>query len=321
MNKISLTKFTDTKNSYELMHKWCSESFVYEWFEQRILSLTEITKKYQNKLLTKEQTLYFINYNNILIGYLQIYKYNGPIYNELIKYNNIYEYDIFIGEKEYLSKGIGSKVVAIIDNFIYQNYHADCIILRPFKRNLRAIKCYEKNNYKTIKEYIDTDTLGKEEIITVLMKPKKSPKVIYSLLIIISLFIITSCQIKTKEDLNQEEINEVISTMSITINEKEYTIHLEDNETAQSFINLLPLEINMQELNGNEKYYYLDNTLPTGSISPKHINAGDVMLYGNNCLVIFYKSFDTNYSYTKIGHIDALPDLGNNNNIEVTIRK
>lgn len=37
------------------------------------------------------------------------------------------------------------------------------------------------------------------------------------------------------------------------------------------------------------------------------------MLYGNNCLVVFYKSFDTSYSYTKIGHIDNLSDLGSRN--------
>lgn len=36
------------------------------------------------------------------------------------------------------------------------------------------------------------------------------------------------------------------------------------------------------------------------------------MLYSSDCLVIFYKSFDTNYSYTKIGHIDNLPNLGSN---------
>ena len=35
------------------------------------------------------------------------------------------------------------------------------------------------------------------------------------------------------------------------------------------------------------------------------------MLFDNGCLVIFYKSFDTSYSYTKIGYIDNLPDLGN----------
>ena len=80
---------------------------------------------------------------------------------------------------------------------------------------------------------------------------------------------------------------------------------------------MLPLELNMSELNGNEKYIYLDITLPTNSSNPKHIDSGDVMLYGNNCLVIFYKSFDTSYSYTKIGHIDNLDDLGN---ASITVR-
>ena len=116
---------------------------------------------------------------------------------------------------------------------------------------------------------------------------------------------------------NDKEINdyleEVTNSARIVIDEKEYTLVLEDNETVKSFIDLLPKELNMNELNGNEKYVYLESTLPTNSYNPKHIEAGDAMLYGNNCLVIFYKSFDTSYSYTRIGHIDNLPDLGNEN--------
>ncbi|MBQ9023743.1 MAG: hypothetical protein IJ105_00810 [Bacilli bacterium] len=102
-----------------------------------------------------------------------------------------------------------------------------------------------------------------------------------------------------------------MNKMKVIINEKEYSINLEDNNTVESFINMLPKEFNMNELNGNEKYIYLDKSLPTNSYNPKHINTGDVMLFKDNCLVIFYKSFDTSYSYTKIGHIDDLPDLGN----------
>ena len=62
-------------------------------------------------------------------------------------------------------------------------------------------------------------------------------------------------------------------------------------------------------------------TITDGKITASSkINVGDVMLYGNNCLVVFYKSFDTSYSYTKIGHINNLPDLGNEN-ISIRIEK
>jgi len=110
---------------------------------------------------------------------------------------------------------------------------------------------------------------------------------------------------------NIESENKLISDIQVIINGKKYTAKIEKNKTAQSFVNMLPVEYNMSELNGNEKYIYLNNTLPINSYNPKHIEAGDIMLYGNNCLVVFYKSFDTSYSYTKIGHINDLSDLGN----------
>lgn len=114
--------------------------------------------------------------------------------------------------------------------------------------------------------------------------------------------------------------SERVDSVKAIIDNQEFIINLENNETVKGLINILPQELNMNELNGNEKYVYLDNKLPTSPYNPKRINAGDVMLYGNNCLVIFYKSFDTSYSYTKIGHIDNLPDLGSGT-ISVKINK
>ncbi len=141
-------------------------------------------------------------------------------------------------------------------------------------------------------------------------------KIILFLLIIV--LFITGCN-KQKTNNTNTDINEVKS-LKIIIDNKEYIINLEKNETVNSLINLLPLELNMNELNGNEKYVYLDSSLPTDSYKPDNIEVGDVMLYGNNCLVIFYKSFNTPYSYTKVGHIDNLSDLGSKN-IIVKIEK
>ena len=140
-------------------------------------------------------------------------------------------------------------------------------------------------------------------------------KVVFSILVLTITFLFTGCT--SKNDKTNDKVvsnsNEVISSVKVTINKKEYSMILEDNETAKSFVKMLPTKFNMSELNGNEKYVDLDSSLPTNAYNPKHINAGDVMLFGDNCLVLFYKSFDTKYDYTKIGHIDNLENLGSEN--------
>ena len=132
------------------------------------------------------------------------------------------------------------------------------------------------------------------------------------------LLFLVGCTNNNQNIHKQESVKEEMKEIKIIINENEYNITLEENETTKEFIKMLPQEYTMKELNGNEKYIYLDKSLPTDSYNPKQINKGDVMLFGDNCLVIFYKSFNTNYSYTKIGHIDSLPDL-NSDNIIVKI--
>lgn len=94
-----------------------------------------------------------------------------------------------------------------------------------------------------------------------------------------------------------------VTQVLATINGTQFVIDLANNETAAAFAAMLPLQTDMVELNGNEKYVYLDESLPTDSSNPGTIQAGDVMLYGNNCLVVFYEAHPTTYSYTRIGKI------------------
>lgn len=106
----------------------------------------------------------------------------------------------------------------------------------------------------------------------------------------------------------------------VTIQGKTFSATLADNETGRAFAALLPLTVTMNELNGNEKYHYLDSSLPTYSHKPGTIQAGDLMLYGNDCIVLFYKTFSSSYSYTRIGAIDnpaGLADAVGSGNVSV----
>ncbi len=100
-----------------------------------------------------------------------------------------------------------------------------------------------------------------------------------------------------------------VKTMQLSIGNKIFTATLEDNNSAESFYALLPTTLEMNELNGNEKYNYLETTLPVNSIRPGTINAGDIMLYGDNCIVVFYETFKSSYSYSPIGHINDIQQL------------
>lgn len=90
----------------------------------------------------------------------------------------------------------------------------------------------------------------------------------------------------------------------VIVGDKVFPATLADNETAQAFKDLLPLTLNMTELNGNEKYNYLSTSLPANATNPGTIHAGDIMLYGRSCVVLFYETFNTSYTYTRIGALD-----------------
>ena len=92
--------------------------------------------------------------------------------------------------------------------------------------------------------------------------------------------------------------------MKITIGTSTFIATFYNNATAKAFKAKLPMTINMTELNGNEKYYDLSDNLPTNASNPGTIQTGDLMMYGSNTLVLFYKTFSTSYSYTRLGRID-----------------
>lgn len=89
----------------------------------------------------------------------------------------------------------------------------------------------------------------------------------------------------------------------MTVGTARFAVTLEDNPTASAFARLLPATFDMTELNGNEKYVHLPHKLPSKPVRPATIRTGDILLYGDNSVVVFYATFQSSYSYTRIGRI------------------
>ncbi len=107
----------------------------------------------------------------------------------------------------------------------------------------------------------------------------------------------------------KDEEDAQVEQLELQIGTEVYQVRLAQTEAAQAFAAKLPLTLSMKELNGNEKYSYLDEALPTEAERVGQIESGDLMLYGEDCVVLFYDSFSTNYSYTPLGRVEDATGL------------
>lgn len=98
----------------------------------------------------------------------------------------------------------------------------------------------------------------------------------------------------------------------IRINNVDYSFELKNNEVANQLKAKLPFTIKMTNLNNNEVYHKFDDDFKKNEKSVGTINIGDIHLYKSDTLVLFYKSFQTSYSYTEIGKLKNTTNLENN---------
>ncbi len=101
------------------------------------------------------------------------------------------------------------------------------------------------------------------------------------------------------------------NTMNITIGQSTFNAELADTQAAKELTALLPLTLEMQDHLNNEKFAELPKSLSRQDQAVGRIEAGDIMLWGGDTLVVFYESFHSSYRYTKLGKIQNADKLKN----------
>lgn len=103
---------------------------------------------------------------------------------------------------------------------------------------------------------------------------------------------------------NEEGIG--VMTMNVQVGDVSFTAALEENDAVSALIEMMeegPVTLEMDDYSGFEKVGPLGTSLPASN-SQTTTQAGDIVLYQGNQIVMFYGS--NSWSYTRIGHITDL---------------
>ena len=93
--------------------------------------------------------------------------------------------------------------------------------------------------------------------------------------------------------------------IQVLVNDTPFTATIEDTAAGQELLARLPLTLSMEELHGNEQYCYTGESFGGETFVPGTIEAGDLMVFGSDCLVLFYETFSNGgWSYARVGKVD-----------------
>ena len=109
-------------------------------------------------------------------------------------------------------------------------------------------------------------------------------------------------------DAESQQVEEENSEMqmNVQVGGSTFTATLEENEAVDALVEMMeqgPVTIQMSDYSGFEKVGPLGTSLPTSN-QQTTTQAGDIVLYQGNQIVMFYGS--NSWSYTRLGHIDDL---------------
>lgn len=161
------------ENDLDISYKWFLTDHVIKWYSKKAWTLSEVKAKFLPRVLGTEPTRCFL----ILlaekpIGQIQMYKIDDyPKYKKMIQIDeNAAGVDIFIGEEDYLHKGLGSIIIKkFLQDFVFLKLDVDTCIIGPDPKNLAAIKAYQKAGFNYFKTILNTEENAEEY----LMKIKK----------------------------------------------------------------------------------------------------------------------------------------------------
>ncbi len=140
----------------ELMHRWLNAPHVRRWWYAEGNSYAEVEEHYLPAIEGGEGTKTFlILHRDDPIGYVQSYRISAEddeTYASLVDVEDSAGVDMFIGEPEYLYRGLGRHVIRrFLSEHVFADPGVEVCVIGPEPKNVAAIRAYEKAGFRFFK--------------------------------------------------------------------------------------------------------------------------------------------------------------------------
>ena len=139
----------------DLVHRWLDAPHVGRWWYDEGTSYQEIAAQYLPRIEGRDAVEPFvILYEDRPIGYIQSYPVSDDEeYVSLVDAKDSVGVDLFIGEAEYLYRGLGRYIVlGFLSEHVFSDPGIEVCVIGPEPRNAAAIRAYEKAGFRYFKE-------------------------------------------------------------------------------------------------------------------------------------------------------------------------
>jgi aminoglycoside 6'-N-acetyltransferase len=173
---LQLRMMLDTADDYAQIVRWRNQPHVHEWWDpdEPPMTLDVAVSECRPAITGAEpDRLAFIELGETAVGFVQFYPWIAYT-DELVELglsvpDGAWGLDIYVGEPKYVNRGIGTRTVRLLCDYLCAHEGASGVALGVERGNARARRAYEKAGMRPSMEYLDTDTRSGERVWSVLM--------------------------------------------------------------------------------------------------------------------------------------------------------
>lgn len=137
-----------------LIHRWLHTPHVARWWYEDVGTFEEVEKQYSAYIDGRENVEpYLILHEESPIGYIQTYSISiEEEYAKLVGVEDAAGLDLFIGEEEFLHRGLGSRIIRrCLEQIIFSDERYEACVIGPEPKNESAIRAYGKVGFRYFK--------------------------------------------------------------------------------------------------------------------------------------------------------------------------